>query len=93
MHAGKLSSKAAEDLAKSARERKISFIGAVIASGAVSAFDLAHTLSTSLALPLVDVAAIKARNFRVVVDAVNSCGGFVVPQLLEALGDTGTQLV
>ncbi len=58
MHAGKLSSKAAEDLAKSARERKISFIGAVIASGAVSAFDLAHTLSTSLALPLVDLAAV-----------------------------------
>jgi type IV pilus assembly protein PilB len=58
VHAGKLSSKAAEDLAKSARDRKISFIGAVIASGAVSAFDLAHTLSTALALPLVDLAAV-----------------------------------
>jgi type IV pilus assembly protein PilB len=58
VHAGKLSSKAAEDLAKSARERKISFIGAVIASGAVSPFDLAHTLSTSLALPLVDLSAV-----------------------------------
>ena len=41
-----------------------------------------------LALPLVDVEAIKARNFRVVVDAVNSSGGFAVPQLLEALGVT-----
>ena len=41
-----------------------------------------------LALPLVDVEAIRARNFRVVVDAVNSSGGFVVPQLLEALGVT-----
>ena len=41
-----------------------------------------------LALPLVDVDAIRARNFRVVVDAVNSCGGFAVPQLLEALGVT-----
>ncbi len=39
-----------------------------------------------VALPLVDVAAIRARNFRVVVDAVNSTGGFAVPQLLEALG-------
>ena len=58
VHAGKLSSKAAEDLAKSAKERKISFIGAVIASGAVSAFDLAHTLSTSLALPLVDLSVV-----------------------------------
>jgi phosphomannomutase len=39
-----------------------------------------------LALPLVDKAAIKAKNFRVVVDAVNSCGGFAVPMLLEQLG-------
>jgi len=39
-----------------------------------------------LALPLVDVEAIKARNFRVVVDAVNSSGGIAVPMLLEALG-------
>ena len=58
MHAGKLSSKAAEDLARSARERRISFIGAVIASGAVSAFDLAHTLSNALALPLLDLSAV-----------------------------------
>ena len=39
-----------------------------------------------LDLPLVDIAAIKARNFRIAVDAVNSCGGFAVPMLLEALG-------
>jgi len=39
-----------------------------------------------LALPLVDVEAIKAANFSVVVDAVNSTGGIFVPALLEALG-------
>ncbi|GAB3534421.1 phosphoglucosamine mutase [Pontibacter brevis] len=39
-----------------------------------------------LELPLVDVEAIKAKNFSVVVDAVNSSGGFAVPMLLEALG-------
>jgi phosphomannomutase len=39
-----------------------------------------------LALPLVDVNAIRSRNFKVVVDAVNSTGGIVVPQLLKALG-------
>ena len=39
-----------------------------------------------LDLPLVDVEAIKARNFKVVVDAVNSTGGIAVPMLLEALG-------
>jgi hypothetical protein len=58
VHAGKLSSKAAEDLAKSAKDRRISFIGAVLASGAVSAVDLAHTLSTALALPLLDLSAV-----------------------------------
>ncbi|WP_347159578.1 phosphoglucosamine mutase [Pontibacter chitinilyticus] len=41
-----------------------------------------------LELPLVDAAAIKAKGFRVVVDAVNSSGGFAVPMLLEALGVT-----
>jgi phosphomannomutase len=41
-----------------------------------------------LALPLVDVEAIKAKDFRVVVDAINSTGGIAVPMLLEALGVT-----
>jgi phosphomannomutase len=36
--------------------------------------------------PLVDVPAIKARNFKVVVDAVNSTGAIFVPPLLKALG-------
>ncbi|HLO69760.1 MAG TPA: phosphoglucosamine mutase [Flavipsychrobacter sp.] len=36
--------------------------------------------------PLVDVEAIKAKNFSVVVDPVNSTGSLCVPQLLRALG-------
>jgi len=39
-----------------------------------------------LSLGLVDVEAIKAAKFRIVVDAINSTGGIVVPMLLEALG-------
>ncbi len=39
-----------------------------------------------LALPLVDVLAIRNRKFRIAVDAVNSTGGIAVPQLLHALG-------
>lgn len=39
-----------------------------------------------LALELVDVEAIKAKNFKIVVDAVNSTGGIAVPMLLKALG-------
>lgn len=36
--------------------------------------------------PLVDVAAIKERKFKVVVDAVNSSGAIYIPALLKALG-------
>lgn len=39
-----------------------------------------------LAIDLVDVEAIKAAHFKVVVDAVNSTGGIAVPMLLKALG-------
>lgn len=39
-----------------------------------------------LALPLVDVEAIRARNFKVVIDCVNSSGGIFIPELLKALG-------
>ena len=39
-----------------------------------------------LALPLVDVEAVRARKFKVVVDAVNSVGGVVMPELLRRLG-------
>jgi phosphomannomutase len=39
-----------------------------------------------LALPLVDVKAIREKNFKIVVDAVNSSGGIAVPMLLRALG-------
>lgn len=39
-----------------------------------------------LALPLVDVDAIKKAGFRVAVDAVNSTGGIAIPRLLRALG-------
>ena len=39
-----------------------------------------------LNLPLVNVKAIQSMNFRIVVDAVNSVGGVIVPSLLKALG-------
>jgi type IV pilus assembly protein PilB len=58
VHAGKLTTKAAEDLVKSSRDKRISFVSSVIAAGAVSPGDLAHTLSSALALPLLDLAAV-----------------------------------
>ena len=39
-----------------------------------------------LNLSSVDVEAVRKRHFKVVVDAVNSVGGVVIPQLLEELG-------
>jgi type IV pilus assembly protein PilB len=58
VHAGKLSSRTAEGLVQSAKERKSSFVSAVIAAGAVSPPDLAHTLASALALPLLDLNAV-----------------------------------
>ncbi|MDH6304706.1 phosphomannomutase [Parabacteroides sp. PF5-5] len=43
-------------------------------------------IESVLNLALVDVEAIKAANFRVAIDAVNSVGGVVLPDLLYALG-------
>ena len=43
-------------------------------------------IESVLALDLVDVEAIKAANFSVAIDCVNSVGGIVLPELLEALG-------
>jgi len=39
-----------------------------------------------LQISLVDVEAIRDKNFKIAIDAVNSSGGFAVPLLLEALG-------
>ncbi|MDB5255516.1 MAG: cpsG [Chitinophagaceae bacterium] len=49
---------------------------------------LKRHIDAILALPLVNKEAIAKRNFKVVVDAVNSSGGIAVPMLLEALGVT-----
>lgn len=48
-------------------------------------YNLRH-IGQVLALDLVDVEAIRKADFTVAVDAVNSVGGIVIPQLLRALG-------
>ena len=50
-----------------------------------SSFNEEH-IRRVLALPLVDVEAVRKRGFKVVVDAVNSVGGIVIPELLRQLG-------
>ncbi|HQS31491.1 MAG: type IV-A pilus assembly ATPase PilB [Polaromonas sp. 39-63-203] len=56
--AGKLGQKAAEDIFRKAQSGRTSFIAELTGSGAVSAVDLAHTMSTAFAAPLLDLDAI-----------------------------------
>jgi type IV pilus assembly protein PilB len=56
--AGKLGQKAAEDLYRKAQSGRTTFIAELTGSGAVSAYDLAHTMSTAFAAPLLDLDAI-----------------------------------
>ena len=43
-------------------------------------------IDSVLSLKLVDTAAIRAAKFRVCIDAINSVGGIILPQLFDALG-------
>lgn len=56
--AGKLGQKAAEDIFRKAQSGRTSFIAELTGSGAVSASDLAHTMSTAFSAPLLDLSAI-----------------------------------
>ncbi len=58
VNAGRLSARTAEELTKSARDRKSSFVAAAISAGAVKPDELAHALSSALALPLIDLNAV-----------------------------------
>jgi type IV pilus assembly protein PilB len=70
VNAGKLNAKTAEDLVKSSREKKTRFVTSLIANGLVSSSDLAHTLSSALALPLLDLNAVDVHRLpRDIIDA------------------------
>ncbi len=56
--AGKLAQKSAEEIYKKAKTNRNSFIAELIGSGTVSVSDLAHTMSTAFAAPLLDLDAI-----------------------------------
>lgn len=60
----------------------VDHLGKVICN---DAYNKRH-IESVLGLRLVDVEAIKAANFRVAIDTVNSVGGIVIPELLSALG-------
>ena len=46
----------------------------------------AFHIDDTLAIPFMDVEAIRKKHFKVAVDAVNGAGSYIVPRMLEALG-------
>ncbi len=82
-----ISAKAGEEILKLAEEgtAKFSDING-LGSYSVNNTYLDFHISEILKLKLVDAEAIKAKKFKIVVDAVNSSGGIAVPRLLSALG-------
>ena len=88
VHAGRLQPRQAEALAAQARERRVSFVSALIAAGAVSASDLAHTLSNALAVPLLDLKSVDAERLpRNVID-----GKLAMQYQVVVLGRRGNRL-
>ena len=61
---------------------EVDYIGKVISR---EDFNDTH-IAQVLAMPAIDAVAIRNKGFKVVVDAVNSIGGVVIPQLLRELG-------
>jgi phosphomannomutase len=82
-----ISAEEGEEVLKIAENESFSF-AEVTALGSYKSDDtyLQKHIDMILALPLVDVKAIKAKKFKIVVDGVNSSGGIYVPALLRALG-------
>ena len=88
VHSGKLNAQTAEELVRSAKEHRKSFISAVIGSSAVNAADLAHTLSSALAIPLLDLSAIDANRLpKNILDAK-----FATQYQIVVLGKRGSRL-
>ena len=88
VHAGRLNAKTAEDLVKSAKDKKLSFVSAVLGAGAINSADLAHALSNSLALPLLDLNAVDAQKLpRNIID-----GKLAAQYQILVLGKRGNRL-
>lgn len=82
-----ISAKDGEEVLKIAFQESFSFADVNKLGKYLTAPDyLQKHIDKVVALPLVDVKAIKEKNFKIVVDAVNSTGGIAVPALLRALG-------
>jgi phosphomannomutase len=89
-----ISASEGEEVLRLADSEDLSFAN-VDALGSVTFIDdyIDRHIDMVLKLALVDVEAIRARKYHVVIDCVNSTGGLVLPKLLKALGvDKVTEL-
>ncbi|MBR4498258.1 MAG: phosphoglucosamine mutase [Bacteroidales bacterium] len=82
-----LNAQEGKDVLKRAEASKFNFADI----DSIGSIEINNTYNTKhiekvLALPLVDVDAIKKANFSVAIDCVNSVGGIILPELLEKLG-------
>ena len=82
-----LSSKSVIDILKIAEDKDFNYVG-INYLGKILPVEamMERHIEKILGLSLVQSKAIQKKGFRVVLDAVNSTGGIVVPQLLDALG-------
>jgi type IV pilus assembly protein PilB len=76
--AGKLGQKAAEDLFRKATANRTSFIAELTGSGAVSAADLAHTMSVAFGAPVLDLDAIDLHRLPKGLLDIKICQGYRV---------------
>ena len=82
-----ISAKAGEEVLRIAEERSIEYEDInSLGSYTTNETYIEKHIEKILKLKLVDIVAIKAKNFKVAIDCVNSSGGIVLPKLLRALG-------
>ncbi len=82
-----ISAKAGEELLRIAEDKSIEY-EEVNSIGSYTTDDsyIDKHIEKILKLKWVDVAAIKAKNYKIAIDCVNSTGGLVLPKLLKKLG-------
>ena len=81
-----ISEKIGQDVLKKANSGKFEFVDVDKLGHVITKDYLDYHIEQILKDVLVDVEAITAKKFKIVVDAVNSVGGIAVPKLLKALG-------
>jgi phosphomannomutase len=89
-----ISAQAGEELLELIKASKSSFPG-VDALGEVTRHEsaLEEHIEAIKRLKLVDVEAIKRKNFKIAVDGINSVGSLAVPKLLEVLGVENIEVI